>query len=55
MMHIHPVRRGADALGRKAGGPMKGNLSSQDLYEAPMDKVTYRSLREEQEHEIMPG
>ena len=41
--------------GEEGGGTDEGSLSSQDSYEAPLDKVAYTSLREEQQHIIMSG
>ncbi|KAK4238942.1 hypothetical protein C8A03DRAFT_14647 [Achaetomium macrosporum] len=41
--------------GEEGRGTDEGSLSSQDSYEAPLDKVAYTSLWEEQEHIIMSG
>jgi hypothetical protein len=41
--------------GEEGSGTDEGSLSSLDSYEAPLDKVAYTSLWEEQEHMIMSG
>jgi hypothetical protein len=41
--------------GEEGWGTDEGSLSSQDSYEAPLDKVAYTSLWEEQEHIITTG
>ncbi|KAH7141558.1 hypothetical protein B0J13DRAFT_557008 [Dactylonectria estremocensis] len=46
---------GGQSPGEEGGGTNEGSLSSQDSYEAPVDKATYKSLWEEQEHIIMSG
>ncbi|EAQ89437.1 predicted protein [Chaetomium globosum CBS 148.51] len=43
------------SIGEEGGGTDEGSLSSQDSYEAPLDKAAYTSLWEEQQHIIMSG